>query len=159
MSAARTLGTNVVIWIVMCAVIGWIAGLVPQRCLAIDTFVTRSRSFERDARVYHRLRIRRWKDRLPESNSLGRGQRSSKRTLNGRSAVPGFVAETRRAEYVHWAILCSGPCFFVWSPNWVARTMTLFGIAFNLPFISVQRFNRLRAVRSGSGPVTMDRRP
>lgn len=149
MSATRMIGLNISIWIGICVAVGWTAALIPPRWLETETFVTRCRPFEHDGRLYDRLRVRRWKNRLPESNSLGRAPRSSKRTLTGRSSVPGFVVETRRAEYVHWAILSAGPCFFVWSPAWVARTMTLFGIGFNLPFIAVQRFNRARAVRSG----------
>lgn len=149
MSAAYTMGANVVIWIGICVAVGWAAGLVPQRWLASDTFVTRIRSFERNGRAYDRVRIRHWKGRLPESNSLGRA-RASKRALIGRSAVPAYIVETRRAEYVHWVIMLAGPCFHVWSPRWVALIMTVFGIGFNLPFIAVQRFNRARAVRSST---------
>lgn len=156
MSAAFTIGTNILVWIAICVVIGWVAGMVPRPWLEADTFVTRIRSFERNGRIYDRVRIRRWKDRLPESNSLGRAQRSNKRSLTGRAGVPGYIVETRRAEYVHWAILLAGPFFHVWSPSWVARIMTLFGIGFNLPFIAVQRFNRGRAVRSGAAALALD---
>jgi glycosyl-4,4'-diaponeurosporenoate acyltransferase len=150
-SAARTMGANAVIWLAICVAAGWAGGRLPRRWIASDTTLTRIREFERRGRIYQRLRVRRWKHRLPESNSLGPVSRPTKRTLTGRSAVPTYVAETRRAEYVHWAIMAAGPIFFVWSPTWVARTMTLFGIAFNLPFIAVQRFNRSRVVRSASG--------
>ena len=159
MNAARTLAANVLAWIVLCAVVGWVAGSMPRRWLESDTFLTRTRSFERDGRLYEHLAIRRWKRRLPESNSLGGGKRPSKRTLTGRSAVPDYVVETRRAEYVHWTILLAGPSFFAWSPDWVARTMTLFGLAFNLPFIAVQRFNRARALRSRSAGAAVGARP
>mgnify|MGYP003135147066 CR=1 FL=1 len=150
MRAASTISLNVAIWVGLCVVVGWAAARVPQRWLANDTFVTRIRPFERHGRIYDRCGIRRWKGRLPESNSLGRAARPSKRVLTGRSSVPGFIGETRRAEYVHWVILLAGPSFDLWSPTWVARTMTVFGIGFNLPFIAVQRFNRARAVRSGT---------
>lgn len=153
MSAAYTMGANVAVWIGICVAVGWVAGLVPPSWLATDTFVTRIRPFERNGRFYDRLRIRRWKNRLPESNSLGSAPRPSKRVLIGRSAVPAYMIETRRAEYVHWAIMLAGPCFHLWSPTWVARIMTVFGIGFNLPFIAVQRFNRARAVRSGTAVI------
>jgi glycosyl-4,4'-diaponeurosporenoate acyltransferase len=153
MNAAVVVLLDVVIWVAICAVVGWLAGRLPRRWLETDTFVTRVRSFERGGSVYERLGVRRWKLRLPESNSLGRTTRASKRTLAGRSAVPDYLVETRRAEYVHWALLCAAPVFLLWGPAWVGRTMTVFGIAFNLPFIVVQRFNRARANRSASAPI------
>ncbi len=58
-----------------------------------------------------------------------------------------FVAETRRAEYVHWVNVGAGPWFFLLLPLWGGAVMTAFGLAVHLPFVCVQRYNRPRFQR------------
>lgn len=111
-----------------------------------DTWLTRPRRFEDGGRWYQRrLRIRSWKDRLPEKGDLFRDG-FSKRHLGGRSDahLERFVAETRRAEYVHWSNLVAGPLFLIWCPPLLGSFMIVFGVVAHLPFIVVQRFNRER---------------
>lgn len=145
----RRVLTGVLVWIAASVVVGAAAGRMPRRWLERDTAITRTRAWERDATVYrHRLRIHRWKDALPESNSLGGGGRPSKASIAGRADVAELVVETRRAEYVHWALAVFGLTFWTWNPRWLAVTHTLVGMGFNAPFIAVQRYNRTRARRS-----------
>ncbi len=136
-------------WVGISVVVGTAAGAVPTRALDHDTFVTRIRPWERGGRIYRRVGVQKWKDALPESNSLGGGDRPSKAHLGGRDAVADLVVESRRAEYVHWALAASGLWFWLWNPPWLALVMTVFGPLFNAPFIVVQRYNRGRIRRSG----------
>lgn len=137
------------VWIGLSVAVGIGASLLPERWLQRDTALTRIRGWEDGGRVYrHRLRIHRWKDLLPESNGLGRGDRPSKSSIASRADVATLVVETRRAEYVHWTLAGCGLLFWAWNPPWLAVVMTLFGPAFNGPFIAVQRYNRARARRS-----------
>ena len=73
----------------------------------------------------------------------------SKRRIPGRDAasLQRFVVETRRAEYGHWAAMACGPLFVLWNPPLVAALMVGYGIAVNLPFIAIQRYNRARVAR------------
>lgn len=111
-----------------------------------DSRLTRERAFEDHGRWYQRrLRIRSWKDRLPEKGDLFRGG-FSKRHLASRSSehIERFVAETRRAETVHWSNLCAGPVFLIWCRPLLGALMIMFGVLAHLPFIAVQRYNRAR---------------
>jgi glycosyl-4,4'-diaponeurosporenoate acyltransferase len=115
--------------------------------LARDTWLLRLRAFERDGRVYERVRIRRWKDRVPEFGGFSGGQ--SKRTLRGRdvAALRSFAAETRKAEYVHWGIPAIVPLFAIWNPPVLMAAMVTYAVVANVPFIAIQRYNRGRVTR------------
>lgn len=137
---------DALVWLGVSILVGGCAGLVPQRWLTVDTWLTRIRRWEHDGDRYRSLAIGRWKDRLPETNRFGPGERPSKRRLIGRSGLEPLVIETRRAEYVHWAIAAFGPLFWIWNPRWLGFVMVGFGIVMNAPFITVQRYNRARAL-------------
>lgn len=135
------------------AAIGIVSGLSAQRfspeLLARDTPITRPRSFERGGRAYEAwLRVSLWKDRLPEAGALF-GEGGSKKHLSGTSTevLRAFQSETRRAEYVHWANIAAGPAFVLIVPAWAAVFMTGFAVVVHLPFVIVQRYNRLRLDR------------
>ena len=55
-----------------------------------------------------------------------------------------FLSETCRAELSHWIAVVIGLNFFIWNPWYVGLIMLVYGLATNLPFILVQRYNRLR---------------
>ncbi len=96
-----------------------------------------------------RSRIRRWKDRLPEAGALFAGGISKRHVpAADQGGLERFVVETRRAELGHWlaaarraavrAVEPAGGRRRSWSPTaWLV----------NLPFIAVQRYNRIRAAR------------
>lgn len=150
---------DVLAWPALSIIVGLSFSLVPDRLLERDTFVTRIRRFEHRGRAYRRvLAVHRWKDVLPESNGLGRGH-ASKRTLSGRAAVPGFLRETRRAEYVHLTIAAASPLFWLWNPFDLGLFMVGFGVVFNAPFVVVQRYNRARLVALPSQQVRPGRMP
>jgi glycosyl-4,4'-diaponeurosporenoate acyltransferase len=136
-------------WAVIGVTSGWAVSRIPLRRLEHDTWLTRPRRFEDHGRVYERrLRIRRWKDRLPEAGGVFRGG-TSKRHLGGASdaALERFAAETRRAELVHWINACAGPLFLIWCPWGLGLVMVAFGLAAHLPFVVIQRSNRARIER------------
>ena len=136
-------------WLVIGLGTGLVGHRLPLRCLDHDTWITRARKFERGGRFYESLRIRSWKDRLPEGGATFRDG-VSKAHLIGRSDadLERFAAETRRAEYVHWANAAAGPLFAVFLPVWIVVVMTAFGLAVHLPFVAIQRYNRARLQRT-----------
>lgn len=138
---------NVAFWLVNFVAVGWIAARAAPSRLASDGPVLRLRRFETRGRWYERrLAIGRWKDRLPEAGEAFGG--ASKRHIVGRSdeALAGYAAETRRAERAHWSSLLALPLTALWNPAAGVAVMVAFGVAFNAPFIAVQRYNRARIV-------------
>jgi glycosyl-4,4'-diaponeurosporenoate acyltransferase len=133
------------VWATWSMIASAIGRRLPNRVLDADTFVTRERAFEDGGRFYERLRIRDWKDRVPEFGSWMGG--SSKATLGGRNRLPLFARETRRAEFVHWMIFAAAPVFACWNPPALTLAMFAYAVAANIPFIAIQRYNRLRIAR------------
>jgi glycosyl-4,4'-diaponeurosporenoate acyltransferase len=141
-------------WALWSTVCGYAAHRLPPRRLDHDGWLLRLRRPERDGRVYERaLRIKQWKDALPEAGSLFRGGFSKRRvTRHDRPYLERFLVATRRAELVHWAIMALGAVFVVLTAFdvmawWLGLAMVAYALVANVPCILVQRYNRARLER------------
>lgn len=146
MSRRLTLVVDVAVWGLAHAVTGYAAHRLDRTHLDHSGPVLRAKAFEDQGRWYrHRLHIHRWKDRLPEAGALFTGG-VSKRALPspGPDGLALFVQETRRAELAHWWAMLCGPVFVLWNPRPIAGVLIGYGVAVNLPFIAIQRYNRFR---------------
>ncbi len=146
LSDTWTVVVDVAAWGVFHSATGYAAHRLGARRLARDGWLLRPRRWEDGGRFYRRrLRIHRWKDRLPEAGALFSGGIS-------KSAVPSydvaglelFARETRRAELGHWWAMACGPLFLLWNRPVPAALLMGYGVVVNLPFIAVQRYNRQR---------------
>jgi len=145
MNLAVLVGVDSAVWAGCSLIVGYGAHRLPSAAVERDGFITARRGWEGDGSVYERLGVRRWKDRLPEAGGLFGGV--SKRSLSlGRDGLAQFAAETRRAEYVHWALLAVGPLFAWWNPWPLALAMLGYAVLANVPFVIVQRYNRARVL-------------
>jgi glycosyl-4,4'-diaponeurosporenoate acyltransferase len=137
---------DVVAWGLFHAATGYAAHRLDEGRLGRDGWLLRPRPFEADGRWYrHRLRIHRWKDKMPEAGDLFRGGVSKRRLpAYDVAGLTLFARETRRAELAHWWALCCGPAFVLWNPPVAAGVLAGYGVAVNLPFIAIQRYNRFR---------------
>lgn len=140
-----TVLVDVLAWGVFHAATGYAAHRLSDRRLARDGWLLRPRRLETAARYRRWLRINRWKDKLPEAGALF-SDGVSKRRLPGHEigGLPLFVRETRRAELGHWWAMACGPLFVLWNPPLAAGLLVAYGVLVNLPFILIQRYNRLR---------------
>lgn len=143
-------GTQVLVsslaWLLTSVAIGaWATRWSPER-LADTGVVTTLRDWEDHGRWWQRnLRVRRWKDLVPEAGGVMPGGRSMRRLARpGREGLATFRAETVRAERVHWLIAASVVVHLVWCRGAVFAGMVLFAVVFNAPFIVIQRYNRGR---------------
>ena len=145
MPQAVTVLVDVVAWGVFHSATGYAAYRLSDARLARDGWLLRPRPLESPQRYRRWLRINRWKDRVPEAGDLFRGG-VSKRHLPAYDAagLQLFVRETRRAELGHWWALACGPLFVLWNPPLAAGLLVLYGVAANVPFILIQRYNRIR---------------
>lgn len=139
---------DVAVWGGWSALVGYWAHRRPAEAFARDSWLYRIRSFERGGRLYERIGIKRWKDRLPEAGALFTGgfSKRSVRTRD-RAVLERFVVETRRAEWTHWTIMAVLPVFLLWNWWWVELLMLVYAVAANGPCLVVQRYNRARLTR------------
>jgi glycosyl-4,4'-diaponeurosporenoate acyltransferase len=146
MSEAHTVVVDVVAWGVFHSATGYAAHRLDEGRLSRDGWLLRPRRFEAGGRWYRqRLRIHRWKDKVPEAGGLFRGGISKRRLpAYDEAGLRLFVRETRRAELAHWWAMSCGPLFVLWNPPLAAGLLVGYGVAVNLPFIAIQRYNRFR---------------
>ena len=92
--------------------------------------------------------IRLWKRWIPDAgNALPGGVRKASLVRRDPSSLRRLVLETRRAELVHWLLLPAGLLTAVWLPPAAVLVNGLFALAFNLPCLLLQRWNRRRLQR------------
>ncbi|MGA8210410.1 MAG: hypothetical protein WB441_17560 [Nocardioidaceae bacterium] len=145
MPQALTIVVDIVAWGIFHAATGYAAHRLPDSRLRRDGWLLRPRRLETAARYRRRLRIHRWKDRVPEAGDLFRGGVSKRRLpAYDVAGLELFVRETRRAELGHWWALACGPLFVLWNPPLASGLLFAYGVAVNLPFILIQRYNRSR---------------
>jgi glycosyl-4,4'-diaponeurosporenoate acyltransferase len=146
MPPALTIAVDVIAWGVFHSATGYAAYRLDESRLSRDGWLLQPRTFETAGRFYRRrLRIDRWKDRVPDAGDLFRGG-ISKRHLPAYdvAGLQLFVRETRRAELAHWWAMGCGPVFVLWNPPLAAGLLVGYGVVANLPFIVIQRYNRFR---------------
>ena len=142
-----TIVVDILAWGVFHAATGYAAHRLGDGRLSREGWLLRPRRFETGGRWYRRrLRIHRWKDELPEAGDLFRGG-VSKRQLPSHdpAGLQLFIRETRRAELTHWWAMACGPLFVLWNPPLASALLVGYGVAVNVPFILIQRYNRFRS--------------
>lgn len=137
------------LWLGVHLVVGAIGHFLPDGVFASDRGWWRIRRFEDEGRFWsRRVAVDRWKDRLPEAGGWLPGG-VSKRRVSGRSdrQLEVLARETRRAEAVHLVAGVAGIAATVWNPPVLALANVAFALAFESPFVIVQRYNRARIER------------
>ena len=137
-------------WAVVHSVTGYAVHRLPLRRLDHDTLAApRPPVRARRALLPRRLQ------HPPVEGPPARGRRAVRRrdveappaAGDDRGGLERFAVETRRAELGHWLAAAGGPLFVLWNPPPIAVVMVVYGVAVNLPFIAIQRYNRLRIAR------------
>ncbi|MBE6648971.1 MAG: hypothetical protein E7614_05570 [Ruminococcaceae bacterium] len=104
-------------------------------------------SFEKNGAFYEKLKIRFWKDRVPDMSKIRRSM-VKKKVFHYRS-VPELTLlakETCVAEIIHSALIIFAiPCFFLGGALWGSVCFTVWTLG-NIPFIMIQRYNRARII-------------
>jgi|WetSurMetagenome_2_1015567.scaffolds.fasta_scaffold28536_2 glycosyl-4,4'-diaponeurosporenoate acyltransferase len=113
------------------------------------SWLYRERQWEKGGRIYQTvLRIKQWKGLLPDGAAILKNRFRKKHLGNPDEAyISRFIAETCRAELIHWGIFIFSPLFFIWNEWWIGLIMIAYGCAVNVPCIVTQRYNRIRLKR------------
>lgn len=149
LAASIVLVVDIVAVILIQTTAGYAVHRMSLSRLDYDTWLLRPRAFERGGRLYSGLlRIKRWKDRLPEAGDLFAGGLSKRQLPSAEEGgLERFAAETRRAELCHWLAVAPTPLFALWNPPWMVVLVMVSAFGVNLPFITIQRYNRIRVER------------
>lgn len=153
---AWLIAVNVLAWLVIHLGVAWLGTTIPARLFDPGRRPYRPRVWEADGSVYERwLRIKAWKDRLPDGAALfAGGFRKANLRATSNEYLVRFARETCRGEAVHWAVLFASSLFFLWNPWWAGWVMVAYAVLANAPCILVQRYNRIRLTRLLAGRKT-----
>ena len=133
-----------VLYVILCGVLSHVIGeAIPRRIFHADRFPFAPWKWERNGAVYEKIRIRAWKDRLPDMS------RVMKKMVPKRfpefptvDSVQRLIAETCVAEATHAVLCLVAPVIWLFWKNYVGVILSGVVILCNLPFILIQRYNR-----------------
>ncbi|WP_252311554.1 glycosyl-4,4'-diaponeurosporenoate acyltransferase [Sinobaca sp. H24] len=139
---------NAAAWLFIHLSIGTAVYFLSSSVIASFSWLYRIREWEEDGKVYDALKIKKWKDRLPEASSWTKlGISKSTLSLRNTNDIAVFYTEANRSELSHWLQILPAPLFFLFNEPWVGWFMIVYAVGFNLPFIMIQRYNRGRLQR------------
>ncbi|WP_172256337.1 hypothetical protein [Saccharibacillus deserti] len=139
---------NTAFWLVCCLGTAHAVRFLPKSWYEGNDWFFAERSFEK--KVYKKIRLDRWKDRLPEGGGLWKFQ---KRNLNEELNVAyadKFILETKYGEVGHLAMAILGfACIAVNPGDYVGMALlcAIVNLIVQIPFCLIQRYNRPRLVR------------
>ena len=128
--------------------VGYCVTKLPRESIHSTSLLFRNWTFE-SLRFYEKaVKIRSWKNFLPDGSALFRSG-FRKKALQDRSTeyYQTFITETYRGELAHTIDIFLLSLLWIWNPFWIAVGMTLLGLIGNFPCIFVQRYNRIRFLR------------
>ncbi|MCA0968602.1 glycosyl-4,4'-diaponeurosporenoate acyltransferase [Priestia flexa] len=138
---------NISAWLFFHIAISYACGSIPITFFEKDYLIFKRMKWETDQK-YKKVWIHKWKTFLPDA---GKVMKSGfyKKTWQSRSPeyTRQFLLETKRAELTHWLSICPAFLFFLWNSAYVGWVMVVYACITNLPFIIIQRYNRIRIVR------------
>ena len=128
---------------------GFILGrLLPKDWFLCDRFPYKEYLCERGGRIYERLRIKAWQNRVPDMSKIFPAWMPPKKFCRSDiKRLPNMIQETCVAELVHGLLSLSGlACLKLW-PGIGGVVMSILNLMVNLAYVVIQRYNRPRLLR------------
>lgn len=123
--------------------------ILPKSRLHPEGLLFRSRPFEQDGKLYEKLNIKQWQNRLPDMSRILPFLMPPKK-LSGdyKQRLPMMIEETCVAELIHVLVCISGLYSLqLWPGTGGVSVYLIYVVVFNLPYIMIQRYNRPRLMK------------
>ena len=123
---------------------GFVFGLFIPRCFFFpDRLPLRSFHWESEGRIYEKLYIRKWKNRVPDMSKICKHMVPKSFDIASDSqCLKKLLYETCVAEFIHFLLIVLGfYCTVIW-PGVGGIVVSLIWMIGNIPFIIIQRYNR-----------------
>ena len=138
-----TILTPILICLAVAAILGALWLFAPEAALQATISVTCA--WEKNGKIYEKMEIRKWKDRVPDKSRWG-GHEYAK-TIRGQNDAENatrLLQETCVAELIHWVLMLATPLVFVFAHGPMAVLVVLLYGFSHIPCIIIQRYNRPR---------------
>ncbi|ARI77875.1 glycosyl-4,4'-diaponeurosporenoate acyltransferase CrtO family protein [Halobacillus mangrovi] len=136
---------NAIAWLVIHLSVSVIVSQFPLSVVMSFSKLYQLREWERQGAIYERLKIKQWKNRLPEARKwVNQGKGKTGFRLRNETEYKEFILATNQSELSHWLQIVPAPLFFLFNTPLAGWIIMVYAVSFNLPFIMVQRYNRGR---------------
>ncbi len=139
-----------VVYLSVLGILSFFVGrLLPKRWFHADAFPFRAFAWEQDGRIYKKLFVHKWQNKVPDmSRILPHMMPPKNLSGNYRCRLPRMLQETCVAECIHVLNCIVGLYCLKILPGIGGVIITfLYIVLFNLPYILIQRYNRPRLQR------------
>lgn len=127
----------------------FIGRIFPRKFIKEKCFPFKSYKFEKNGKIYEKIKIKKWKTKLPDASVIIHKfvpkLMPEKRIRNLKKAnIETLVKESCVAEMTHFlAALCGFLCIKIWYKKW-GVVLSIINMICHIPFILIQRYNRPR---------------
>ena len=124
--------------------------IFPKELFRYDAFPFKSFGFEQDGKIYTKIGVHKWQNKVPDMSRLFKKIMPAK-NLSGKvdeKRLIVMIRETCVAELTHFLLCITGRfCLYIWQGLGGAIVYDIYVLLGNLPFIIIQRYNRPRLLR------------
>lgn len=133
--------------VVYVAVIGALSNIfalfIRREKIKEEKFPFRPFKWEKNGRVYDKINIRKWKNKVPDMSKLLKFMLPKKVDMGaGIQEIKALIKETCVAEIVHCALIVLSLAVIFICPGTDGFLLFVICLCLNLPFIFIQRYNR-----------------
>ena len=134
------------IWISIAAF--FIGRLLPKKWFCADMFPWKVWNFEKSGRIYEKLRIRKWMNKVPDMSRILPFMMPAKKIEFGKlDKMDVMIRETCVAEFIHGMNCILGlRCLKLYPGMGGIVIAFLYAFVFNIPYMLIQRYNRPRLI-------------
>ena len=122
-----------------------IGRIYPRKWIKENKFPFKSFRFEKNGKIYEKIKIKKWKTKLPDASLLLHKFMPKKRLeTKSMDKVKILIKETCVAETTHSVAGILGfVCVLIWKKygGWI---LSIVFFLINIPFVLIQRYNRPR---------------
>lgn len=129
----------------------FVGRLLPKKWFRADLFPYRAFQFEKNGRIYNKLNIRRWQNKVPDMSRMFLFMMPAKRiSVDCVEKIPRMIQETCVAEFIHGMNCIAGLyCLRLYPGIGGIVIALLYAVVFNIPYMLIQRYNRPRLLELG----------
>lgn len=121
----------------------YVGEALPRKWFKFDRFPYKQFNFEKSGKLYKFLRVRLWKDKVPDMSKIMKDMLPKKVSFSANSAeLYALAKETCVAEAVHGVLGVLFLFIYFFFKNTLGVILSLIAVILNLPFIIIQRYNR-----------------
>jgi len=136
-----------VLYLIIISVLSFFIGrILPKGWFRHDLFPYRIYGFEKNGRIYTGIGIHKWQNRIPDISKIFPFMMPRKKLSEDNiERLPRMIQETCVAEFIHGLNAIAGfGCLWICPGGGGLILSIVYAVAFNLPFVLVQRYNRPR---------------